>query len=121
MVIASLLIACGASEELAAETAAPTATLEPPTATPEPPTATPEPPTATPLPTESQVPTTASQVPRISVEELKERLDDGQDIVIVDSRWKDPYDLEHIAGAILPAESPLDELPRNQEIVIYCT
>ncbi len=115
MVIASLLIACGASEEPAATTAPPTATS---TVAP---TSTPEPPTATPLPTESQVPTTVSEVPRISREELKERLDDGEDIVIFDTRGKDPYDLEHIAGAIWPAKSNPDELPRDQEIVIYCT
>ena len=70
---------------------------------------------------ETQAPTQSSEVPRVSAEELKERLDNGENIVIVDTRWKDPYDLEHIAGAILPAESPLDEFPHDQELVIYCT
>jgi hypothetical protein len=110
MVIASLLIACGTSGEPA------TATVEP--------TSTPEPSTATPLPAESQEIKSSSQVPRISAEELKERLDNGEEIVIVDSRGKSSYDRKHIAGAIVDssasAESPLDSLPLDQEIVFYC-
>jgi rhodanese-related sulfurtransferase len=62
-----------------------------------------------------------SEVPRISREELKERLDDGEDIVIFDTRGKVPYDFEHIAGAIWPAKANPDEFPHDQEIVIYCT
>jgi hypothetical protein len=105
VVIASLLIACGTSGAPA------TATVEP--------TATPEPPTATPLPTLSK------EVPRISAEELKERLDNGEEIVIADTRGKSSYDAKHIAGAIadsaVSADSPLYDLPLDQEIVFYCT
>lgn len=74
---------------------------------------------------ENQVPISASEVPRISVEELKERLDNGEEIVVVDTRSTSSYDIEHIPGAIsMPStniESPLDELPLDQEIVLYCT
>ena len=66
-----------------------------------------------------------SEVPRISVEELKERLDNGEAILIVDARSNVEFETEHIAGAIrVPVhevEASLDELPRDQEIVFYCT
>ena len=68
-----------------------------------------------------------SEVPRITVEELKERLDKGEEIVVGDTRPASVYDIKHIPGAIsVPAsaiynESPLDELPLDQEIVLYCT
>lgn len=75
--------------------------------------------------TENQVPTTLSEVPRITVEELKERLDDGEAIVVADTRSPSSFDASHIAGAIsIPVTevtTHLDELPRDQEIVLYCT
>jgi len=76
---------------------------------------------------ENQVPISVSEVPRISVEELKERLDKGEEIVVGDTRPASVSDIKHIPGAIsVPAsaiynESPLDELPLDQEIVLYCT
>ena len=76
---------------------------------------------------ENQVPTNPNEVPRISVEELKERLDNGEAIVVGDTRAAVSYNVKHIAGAIsMPSsaifnESPLDELPLDQEIVLYCT
>lgn len=74
---------------------------------------------------ENPVPISVSEVPRISVEELKERLDNGEEIVVVDTRSTTEYDIKHIPGAIsMPSiniESPLDELPLDQEIVLYCT
>jgi hypothetical protein len=106
MVIAFLVSACGASAEPAAPTSAPTSA--------------PEPPTATSLQTESQGPTKSSEVPRMSVEKLKERLDNGEAIVVVDSRSKSEYDTKHIAGAISVPEN-YDEYPLDQEIIFYCT
>ena len=109
ILLASLLISCGTSSVSVV-----------PTATPEPPAATP-----TPTPTEGQEPTTSSEVPRISPEELKERLDNGEAILVVDSRSLVEFETGHIAGAIsVPSyevESRLDEFPRDQEIVLYCT
>jgi rhodanese-related sulfurtransferase len=62
-------------------------------------------------------------VPRISPEELKERLDSGEDILIVDVRSAGAYESRHIAGAIsVPShevESRLDEFPRDQDLVLY--
>jgi rhodanese-related sulfurtransferase len=64
-----------------------------------------------------------SEVPRISPEELKDRLDNGEAILVVDSRSAYEFETQHIAGAISvqshEVESRLDEFPRDQEIVFY--
>ena len=61
-------------------------------------------------------PTTKDEVPRISVEELKERIDSGEAIVIGDTRGPGLFEKSHIAGAIII----YDDLPLDQEIVLYC-
>ena len=61
-------------------------------------------------------PTTRAEVPRISVEELKERIDSGEAIVIGDTRGPGLFEISHIAGAIII----YDDLPLDQEIVLYC-
>lgn len=78
-------------------------------------------PTPTPLPT----PTRGTvEVPRLSPEEVKERLDSGADVVIVDVRSREDFDEAHIEGAIsIPlseVESRYNELPEDKEIIIYC-
>ena len=148
------LVACGASSVSISPTATPTSDTSSPTFTPEAPTATPTPfetptPTLTPLPTdtvtpdptatptstatsapaptatEDQVPKDIGEVPRVWPEDLMERLDNSEAILIADSRAKNAYDFRHIAGAIsVPVdevESRLDEFPLDQEIVLYCT
>ena len=56
-------------------------------------------------------------------EELKDRLDNGEAILVVDSRSTSTFESRHIAGAIsvpdFEVESRLDEFPRDQEIVFY--
>ena len=110
IVISVLLISCST----AAESPTPTAV----------PTSSPEASTDSESLSESQVPRGAIQVPRITAQELKERLDSGEAIVIADSRSANAYEIRHIAGAIsVPeseVESHLDELPLDQEIVFYC-
>ena len=67
------------------------------------------------------------RVARITPEELKERLDGGEEIVIVDLRHA--LDLEadphHIPGARHLSPDDLDarhtEIPRDRDIVLYCT
>lgn len=70
----------------------------------------------------SQIP--FPNVPRISLDETKGKLDSGQ-VVLVDVRSKDSYDKSHAVGAISIPEaelsSRLNELPRDKEIVLYCT
>ncbi len=67
------------------------------------------------------------RVARITPEELKERLDRGEEIVIVDLRHALDVDSEphHIPGAIHLSPDDLDarhmEIPRDRDIVLYCT
>jgi len=61
-------------------------------------------------------------VPRITKEDLKQRLDGGSPITIVDARLKYPY--EHstvkLPGAIrLTADASTAALPRDRDIVVY--
>jgi hypothetical protein len=67
----------------------------------------------------------ALEVPRITLDELKSKFDRKADVIIVDARGKDSFEQEHIRGAI---SIPLDEveerhkeLPKDKEIVFYCT
>jgi hypothetical protein len=63
-------------------------------------------------------------VPRISVNETSRKLEAGE-ILLVDVRSKTSYDSLHITGALsVPEEqvgTRLNELPVDQEIVLYCT
>jgi rhodanese-related sulfurtransferase len=61
-------------------------------------------------------------VPRITREELKQRLDSGAPITVLDARLKYPY--EHstvkLPGALRAlAGTPLPALPLDREIVVY--
>jgi membrane protein DedA with SNARE-associated domain len=64
---------------------------------------------------------------RITPEELKERIDGGQEIVIVDLRHALDVEAEphHIPGALHLSPDELDarhgEIPRDRDIVLYCT
>ena len=66
-------------------------------------------------------------VPRITVQDLKAKLDKGEDVIIIDSREGKDYGRSKIKikGAIRIAlpnmEDRYKELPANKEIVIYCT
>ncbi|MGA9351893.1 MAG: rhodanese-like domain-containing protein [Anaerolineae bacterium] len=74
--------------------------------------------------TSPSVPDSESDVPRVSLEQLKEKLDAGADIVIVDVRSKEDFGEGHIIGAVsIPWEEIEDrytELPRDKEIITYC-
>jgi rhodanese-related sulfurtransferase len=61
-------------------------------------------------------------VPRITKEDLKQRLDSGAPVVLIDARLKYPY--EHstvkLPGAIRATDgAPPSSLPRDREIVVY--
>ena len=66
-----------------------------------------------------------SQVPRITVEELKKLMAEKQ-VVVVDVRTADAYNIGHIKGSI---NLPLDkiqagdykDLPRDKRIITYCS
>ena len=63
-------------------------------------------------------------VRRATLEETQSKLEQGQ-AVLVDVRSKSSYDQGHAAGAIsLPEEevaARLVELPRDKELILYCT
>ena len=64
--------------------------------------------------------------PRITAEELKRRMDDGEDIFVLDMRrgsWHRSDVKMKGAARIELADVParIDELPRDRQIVTYCT
>ena len=66
----------------------------------------------------------AAEAPRVAAEEVK-RLAAKGEVVIVDVRGKDAYDIEHAEGALsIPLgqiEGRLAELPKDKLIAAYCT
>ncbi|HEU0184437.1 MAG TPA: rhodanese-like domain-containing protein [Blastocatellia bacterium] len=65
------------------------------------------------------------QVPRITVVELKQLMAEGQ-VVVVDVRPAEAYNLEHIKGSInLPMDKikagEYKKLPHDKRIVTYCS
>jgi membrane protein DedA with SNARE-associated domain len=64
---------------------------------------------------------------RITPEELKERLDRGEEIVVVDLRHALDLDAEphHIPGALHLTPDEIEnrhaEIPRDRDVVLYCT
>jgi rhodanese-related sulfurtransferase len=71
-----------------------------------------------------------NEVPRISCEDLKQSIDNGDKFVIIDSRVGIIYREEHIKGSInihynpdgdpLEREMTFTALPADKPIVIYC-
>lgn len=63
-------------------------------------------------------------VPRIALDETQERMAQGQ-AVLVDVRSRESFDKAHAAGAIsIPEEeisARLNELPRDKDLILYCT
>jgi hypothetical protein len=63
-------------------------------------------------------------VPRIALTDAQKELENGQ-AILIDVRSKSSYDSEHAAGAIsMPEEevnARLNELPRDKDIILYCT
>lgn len=62
----------------------------------------------------------------ITAQELKNRLDSGEETIVINTLSKDSYDQMHIPGSInIPTEEidhrAAEELPnKNQEVVVYC-
>jgi cytochrome c oxidase cbb3-type subunit 3 len=66
----------------------------------------------------------SSDTPYVSVDELKQAYDQGANMVILDARPAQDYQMDHISGAIsMPfyeVEDRHSELPRDTWIVTYC-
>jgi hypothetical protein len=67
------------------------------------------------------------RIGRITVAELKKKIDEGEDLVIVDLRHSLDFeaDPETIPGAFRMDATELqeknDRLPRDREVILYCT
>jgi hypothetical protein len=99
---------------LVACTSSPTSTLD---TTPAP---APEPvqePAARPAPSEL--------VPRITIEELLQKMESKANILVVDTRHKEQYDVDHIKRAVSAPLSTIVEggwmPPSDKEIILYCS
>lgn len=73
---------------------------------------------------ESSAPTAAPDIPRLSVQEVKLKLDRGDDFVLAGVDPQEHFDAAHIPGA---RSIPLDdlparynELPSTRDIILYC-
>ena len=86
-------------------------------------------PVLTPRPMASATPVarplvSSDDMPRITVQELKAKLDAGQALVF-DARLQPAYAQKHIAGAISMPQAEvaarLTELPTDKLAVFYCT
>jgi molybdopterin/thiamine biosynthesis adenylyltransferase/rhodanese-related sulfurtransferase len=62
-------------------------------------------------------------IPQMSVQELKQRMDAGDHLLVLDVREPYEYQIANIGGTLVPMnEVPrrLDEINRDQEIVVQC-
>jgi len=64
-------------------------------------------------------------VPRITIEELLQKIERGDNILVVDTRYKEQYDVDHIKGAVSAPLSTIIEgewvPPSDKEIILYCS
>jgi rhodanese-related sulfurtransferase len=125
----NLIVLCLILISLVATSCAPAATPtaeQPPTVEPAPvATATTAPPSM-PIPTLADVgvPASYEEIQTISPDELKELIEGGADIVVVDNQPASVYDMEHIKGAIsfpwaMEITDPGD-LPKDKLLILYC-
>jgi rhodanese-related sulfurtransferase len=62
-------------------------------------------------------------VPEIRVEELKQRLDNGENLFLLDVRDESEYEISNIGGQSIPLpelSKRVNELDANQKIVAIC-
>jgi len=74
-------------------------------------------------PNSSQEKTLNNGIPQITVQELKQHLDAGDDIMILDVREPHEYQIANIGGTLIPQNQVpqrLAEIDRNREIVVQC-
>ena len=62
-------------------------------------------------------------VPQIRVEELKQRLDAGEDLLLLDVRDEFEYEISNIGGQLIPLpelSKRVNELDANRDIIALC-
>jgi len=69
-------------------------------------------------------PTELSEIPRISKEELLQKLENRENVLLADTRYESEYNQGHIKEAV---SAPYSEIvlrkwqpPPDQEVVLYC-
>jgi len=65
----------------------------------------------------------STEIPQLSVKELKQRLDQGETVFILDVREPFEYQIANIGGTLIPMNDVpqrLSEIPRDREIVVQC-
>ena len=69
-------------------------------------------------------PNFSTESPYVNIDQLKQEYDRGAQMIILDARPKQDYDMDHITGAIsmpfFEVEQRYKELPRDTWIVTYC-
>lgn len=63
------------------------------------------------------------QIQQITPQQLKARLDAGDDLFLLDVREPNEREICNIGGELIPKDTVvhnLDRLPRGKEIVVYC-
>ena len=65
-----------------------------------------------------------TKILEISPQELKQRLDTDESVLLLDVREPSEYDIVHLEGArLIPLNTlphHIESLPADQEIVVYC-
>jgi rhodanese-related sulfurtransferase len=62
-------------------------------------------------------------IPQITPQQLKARLDAGEDLFLLDVREVHERDICNIGGELIPKDTVsnnLDRIPRDKEIIVYC-
>jgi len=59
----------------------------------------------------------------ITVEELKEKMNNNEEFILLDVRRQDEFDLVNLDGVLIPLdqlESRFEELDSSKEIIVHC-
>lgn len=62
-------------------------------------------------------------IKNISPKELKQKLDSGESVELIDVREQNEKDIADIGGNLIPLRTVVeraDEIPRDKTVVIYC-
>jgi rhodanese-related sulfurtransferase len=62
-------------------------------------------------------------IPQISAQNLKQRLDAGENLLLLDVREPAEYQVANLGGKLIPLNTlpqHLQELDRDREMVLYC-
>jgi adenylyltransferase/sulfurtransferase len=62
-------------------------------------------------------------IPQLTVKELKQRIDAGEDVFILDVREPYEYQIANIGGKLIPQNevpSRLAEIDRDREVIVHC-